>query len=187
MTQAGIELQNGDKVLDVALRYGYDSPTALNRAVQVFYRIPPSITAQNGVKLNAFSYICFKFILRGTEEMEYQVVSREAFRMVAFRTPLRTDQEERFGACRNSVGKLGPGSETVPLMNGDPVGVLEVSICEKKDNDYYIAVASDARGDRGVDRPRCGLGLFYQKQPAACGCSETPKARCLRVASGLRL
>ena len=34
MTLAAFDLQNGGRVLDVALRYGYESPTAFNRAFQ---------------------------------------------------------------------------------------------------------------------------------------------------------
>ena len=34
LTKAAFDLQTGDKVIDVALRYGYDSPTAFNRAFQ---------------------------------------------------------------------------------------------------------------------------------------------------------
>ena len=32
MTHAAADLRQGDKVLDVALRYGYDSPTEIGRA-----------------------------------------------------------------------------------------------------------------------------------------------------------
>ena len=32
MTLAAAELQSGEKVLDVALRFGYESPTSFNRA-----------------------------------------------------------------------------------------------------------------------------------------------------------
>ena len=42
MTLAAAELQSGEKVLAVALRYGYDSPTAFNRAFQAVHGVPPS-------------------------------------------------------------------------------------------------------------------------------------------------
>ncbi len=46
MTRAAADLQNGEKVLDVALRYGYESPTAFNRAFQAVHGIPPSQAKQ---------------------------------------------------------------------------------------------------------------------------------------------
>ena len=50
MTRAAADLQNGEKVLDVALRYGYESPTAFNRAFQAVHKLPPSQAKQEGVK-----------------------------------------------------------------------------------------------------------------------------------------
>ena len=43
LTKAALDLQNGDKVIDVALRYGYDSPTALTGRFKpcMAYRRPP--------------------------------------------------------------------------------------------------------------------------------------------------
>ena len=73
MTRAAADLQNGEKVLDVALRYGYESPTAFNRAFQAVHKLPPSQAKQEGVKLKAFPSIHFKFVLKGAEEMEYQI------------------------------------------------------------------------------------------------------------------
>ena len=96
MTRAAADLRAGEKVLDVALRYGYDSPTAFNRAFQTVHGVAPSLAKQDGVKLKAFPRIRFKFVLKGDAEMEYQIVRKEAFRIVGFRTPLPMDTEESF-------------------------------------------------------------------------------------------
>ena len=42
MTRAALDLQGGAKVLDTALRYGYDSPTAFSRAFQKLHGVSPS-------------------------------------------------------------------------------------------------------------------------------------------------
>ena len=57
MTLAAADLRAGEKVLDVALRYGYDSPTAFNRAFQSVHGTAPSLAKQDGVKLIAFPRI----------------------------------------------------------------------------------------------------------------------------------
>lgn len=42
MTMAAVDLQNGkEKIVDIALKYGYDSPTAFNRAFQSVHGIAP--------------------------------------------------------------------------------------------------------------------------------------------------
>ena len=137
--------------MDVALRYGYESPTSFNRAFQAVHGIPPSQAKQAGVKLKAFPRIYFKFVLKGAEEMEYQIVKREAFRIVGFRTPLPADVEESFQVVPRFWAEIGPRQmELIPLMNGEPAGMLGVCTCGQEDNRYYIAVASDAPVPNGM-------------------------------------
>ena len=152
MTLAAAELRAGEKVLDVALRYGYDSPTAFNRAFQAVHGVAPSLARQDGVKLKAFPRIRFKFVLKGDTEMEYQIVKREGFRIVGFRTPIPTDQEESFQAVPRFWGEAGPRlGELIPLMDPAMPGVLGVCTCHLEQNFYYIAVASDAAVPEGME------------------------------------
>ena len=52
MSQAAFELQRTDqKVLDVALKYGYTSPTSFNRAFQSVQAGPPGLAF--------FSFLCY--------------------------------------------------------------------------------------------------------------------------------
>ena len=152
MTRAAADLRAGEKVLEVALRYGYDSPTAFNRAFQGIHGVAPSLAKQDGVKLKAFPRIRFKFVLKGDVEMEYQIVGKDAFRIVGFRTPLTMDVEESFQAVPRFWGEVGPRiGELIPLMSPEMPGVLGVSTCHREtENSYYIAVASDAPLPEGL-------------------------------------
>ena len=51
MSRAAEDLQAGEKVLDTALRYGYQSPTAFNRALQAVHGVPPSAVREPGAAL----------------------------------------------------------------------------------------------------------------------------------------
>lgn len=152
MTRAAADLRAGEKVVDVALRYGYDSPTAFNRAFQAVHGAAPSLAKQDGVKLKAFPRIRFKFVLKGDTEMEYQIVKKDAFRIVGFRTPLSPDVEESFQAVPRFWGEAGPKlGELIPLMDPEIPGVLGVSTCHREEeNYYYIAVASNAPSPEGA-------------------------------------
>ena len=151
MTLAAADLRAGEKVLDVALRYGYDSPTAFNRAFQGIHGTVPSHAKQDGVKLKAFPRIRFKFVLKGDTEMEYQIMKRDAFRIVGFRTRIPTDQEESFRCVPGFWAETGPRlGELIPLMSPEMPGVLGVSTCHLEEDFYYIAVASDADAPEGM-------------------------------------
>lgn len=144
MTLAVAALRAGEKVLDVALRCGYDSPTAFNRAFQSVHGVPPSLVKQDGVKLKAFPRIHFKSVVKGATEMEYQIVQKPAFRIVGFRTPIPTDQEESFQCVPQFWAETGHRlGELIPLMDQSFPGVLGVCTMNEE-NYYYIAVASDA-------------------------------------------
>lgn len=57
LTLAGEELASTDaKVIDIAAKYGYDSPDSFNRAFQRFHGISPSAARKNGASLRAYSY-----------------------------------------------------------------------------------------------------------------------------------
>lgn len=160
MSRAALDLQRGDRVVDVAVRYGYDSPTAFNRAFQNIHGLPPSAARQEDVKLKSFPRIRFKFVLKGETEMEYRIIKREEFRIVGFRTPLPKEAEEGFQVVPKFWSEVGPRvAELLPVMNGDPMGVLGVSTCHREtDNYYYIAVSSDAPVPDG---------MFEEQIPAA--------------------
>lgn len=152
MTRAAVDLRAGQRVLDVALRYGYDSPTAFNRAFQSVHGVAPSLARQDGVMLKSFPRIRFKFVVRGDSEMEYQIVQKEAFRIVGFRTPIPADQEESFQAVPKFWQSTGSRlKELFPLMSLAAPGVFGVSTCHRdEENFYYIAVVSEAPTPKGM-------------------------------------
>lgn len=151
MTLAAADLQRGERVLDVALRYGYESPTAFNRAFQAVHGLPPSQAKRAGAKLKAYPRIRFKFVLKGAEEMEYQIVQKEAFRIVGFRTRIPTDLDKSFQAVPAFWAETGlRQGELFPLMGGEPEGMLGVCTYGEEENYYYIAVASGAPVPEGM-------------------------------------
>lgn len=164
MTLAAADLRAGERVLDVAQRYGYDSPTAFNRAFQSVHGVAPSYARQDGVKLKAFPCIRFKFVVKGDTEMEYQIIQKEAFRIVGFCTLIPTDQDESFQVVPGFWGEVGHRlGELIPLMNPQMPGVLGVCTCHLKQNFYYIAVASEAPLPDGMEEtvvPACTWAVF---------------------------
>ena len=74
MTLAAIELQTSSiKVIDVALKYGYESPESFTRAFKEIHGISPSIARKKGVRLNLFPRITFQLTIKGDFEMDYEM------------------------------------------------------------------------------------------------------------------
>ena len=158
MTKAAIDLQNGEKVMDVSLKYGYESPTSFNRAFKKVHEVSPSMAQKKGTFLKSYSPISFKLTIKGVEEMEYRIEKKEAFRVVGVQRELTNDFEENSikvpQLWKESLenGKL---SEIIALMdenNAGAPGVLGLNACngEEKDWKYYIAVSTDKPISKGM-------------------------------------
>lgn len=82
ITMAAIELQNSDiKIIDVALKYGYDSHSSFTRTFQQIQGITPSKARMEGVPLVAYPPLSFQFILKGVEAMKYQIIETQAYQL----------------------------------------------------------------------------------------------------------
>jgi len=74
LSLAGAELATGDaKVIDVALKYGYESPDSFAKAFRKFHGILPSQARNDGSKLRSFSRLVLKFSLEGGTVMNYRI------------------------------------------------------------------------------------------------------------------
>lgn len=75
MTLAAFELQNSKiKIVDLALKYGYDSPVSFARAFQSLHGVSPSSARTSGVALKAYQRLSFHLSIKGDVAMDYKVV-----------------------------------------------------------------------------------------------------------------
>jgi len=82
LTLAALELQsNNVKVIDVAMKYGYESPVSFARAFQAIHGITPRDAKKPNVSLKAFPKMTFQIIIKGVSEMNYRIVKTEPFQV----------------------------------------------------------------------------------------------------------
>ena len=70
------------KVIDVALKYGYESPESFTRAFTKFHGITPSKAKKDGSKPKSFSRLSVKISLSGGNIMDYKIIEKEAFDII---------------------------------------------------------------------------------------------------------
>lgn len=155
MTLAAVDLQSGDKIVDVALKYGYSSPTAFNRAFQSIHGIAPSLAKESGISLKSFPPISFIITIKGAEEMNYRIEKKESFRIVGISIPLSKEIDKNFEIIPPMWVKASTDGTTEKLasfMNSQPMGMLGVSICNNSEDwKYLIAVASTQETDSTLE------------------------------------
>lgn len=80
LSLAAFELQNNNvKVIDVALKYGYNSPDSFSRAFLHLHGVTPSEARNIGQQLKAYPAMTFQLSIRGGNEMNYRIEQKEAF------------------------------------------------------------------------------------------------------------
>ncbi|MCK9859016.1 helix-turn-helix domain-containing protein [Paenibacillus sp. ATY16] len=82
LTLAAFDLQDRkNKVTDIALKYGYETPESFSRAFQNLHGLTPTAARQAGRPLKAYPRLSFQIILKGVAEMNYRIEEREAFQV----------------------------------------------------------------------------------------------------------
>lgn len=79
------------KVIDAALKYGYDSPDSFARAFTRFHGISPSAARKQGSKLNSFAPLKIKLILEGSTMLEYKIVEKSQFTVMGKSRKINTE------------------------------------------------------------------------------------------------
>lgn len=84
LSMAGQELSISDaKIIDIALKYCYDSPESFAKAFVRFHGVTPNVARRAGMKLKSFNRLLIKIKLEGGTVMDYRIEKREAFKVLA--------------------------------------------------------------------------------------------------------
>ncbi|HEY96853.1 MAG TPA: AraC family transcriptional regulator [Dehalococcoidia bacterium] len=84
LTLAATELSSSrEKVIDIAMKYGYDSPDSFTRAFRNVHGVTPTAAREPGVNLTTYPRISFHIELKGGTNMDYRIVEKPAFEVIA--------------------------------------------------------------------------------------------------------
>ena len=96
LTLAGADLMDGgEKVIDIALKYGYDSPESFSRAFQKFHGVAPSQARSGGVILKSFSRLSIKVTLEGGSIMNYKIEQKEPLVLFGYKARFTGSPKDR--------------------------------------------------------------------------------------------
>jgi len=152
LSQAALELRYSTiKVIDVAIKYGYDSPDAFSRAFQALHGVTPTEAKVDGVLLKAIPPMTFQLIIQGGAEMDYRIVQKEAFYIVGIKKQISL----LYNGINPEIAEMWRSltkndiQELSNLSNIEPSGFVNGSInfTENREEgtklDHYIGVATN--------------------------------------------
>lgn len=79
------------KVLDVALKYRYDSPDSFTKAFTKFHGITPSQAREKDCRLNSVAPLKIKLTLEGGTMLEYKIMEKEQFTVMGVSRKFNTE------------------------------------------------------------------------------------------------
>lgn len=163
LTLAAFDLQNSNmKIIDIALKYGYDSHDSFTRAFQKFHGVLPSLARDKGVKLKSCPRISFQISIKGDKEMNYQIEDWKEFSIVGFKKRVNTSTAfKEIPEIWDTTSKNGDMKRLFEMWiasDSRPAGLLGVCVGGSWGNseqfDYYLGVTTDVE-------PAADMAKFY--------------------------
>ena len=96
LSMAGYEVLNTDKkIIDIAMKYGYDSPDSFTKAFKRFHGYTPKEVRFNGATIKEFAPLKINLVLKGGYTMEYKIEEKDSFKVVGLKGIFKYENAER--------------------------------------------------------------------------------------------
>ena len=106
--QAALELrETEEKVIDIALRYHYETPESFTRAFSRFHGVTPS-QVRDGAAVKVFLPLTIKLSVQGGCQMDYKIAPMFPFKVIGFQKvfdnepPMRRSQNSGMKSVKNT-------------------------------------------------------------------------------------
>lgn len=148
LTLAAEELSSTDcKIIDLAYKYGYETPEAFSKAFRKQHGVTPSEARKNIGKLKSYNRLMIQVNLKGVEPMKYKIVERESFKVVGIKREFSlVNEENQIGIPKlwDEVNANGTSDVLFKVNNGQIKGVLGVCVDKRGTHseqtmDYWVA------------------------------------------------
>lgn len=149
LTLAAQELALGDtRVLDVALRFGYETPESFAKAFRRFHGVTPSEARTPGVTLRSLPRMKFIVSVKGEKDMDYRIIRKEAFRVVGKPLRVKSQDGQNFIKIPDFWTQCNTDGTTDALCavsdDGSTMGICGDFSADMTEFSYYVAVPSRA-------------------------------------------
>ena len=154
LTLAALDLKDRDlRIIDVAVKYGYNSADSFSRSFHSMHGILPSEARSENAQLKAYSRMTFQLSIQGGCEMNYRIVEKEAFKLVGFKKRVPVVFKGVNPEIAKMTKLLTPEviKQLKVISNVEPTGIISAStnfsegrMEERGELDHYIGVATSS-------------------------------------------
>lgn len=140
-------LATDEKIIDIAMKYGYDTPEGFTRAFVKFQGVTPGAARKYG-KVRSFAKLAVEISVKGGSIMDYKIVKKEAFKIIAKQQRFekiedvqgRSDIPAFWTECHGdgTVKFLSENSKKDGVLGNSVVGMCMEDSTAVKDFPYFI-------------------------------------------------
>lgn len=170
MTLAAAELKDSNiKIVDLAVKYGYNSADAFTKAFLSFHGVTPSQARETAVTVKSFSPLRFHISVEGSEEMKYRILESKPLRVVGLQKHYVAPEnnEQDVDSFWNEIFSNGMYEKLLSISDRDPYGVHGfMQVIDDTHVDYMIGVVTDHEVIKGTTEyivPASTWAIFEKK------------------------
>lgn len=124
------------KIIDIAMKYGYDSPDSFTKAFTRFHGVSPAMVRKNDVTIKTFAPLKLEILLKGGYLMNYKIIDKESF------TVLGASKKFEYENCKQEIPLFW--QEHYAKGHGKYVGgMFGINIDEQMGNDSFEYLIAD--------------------------------------------
>lgn len=161
LTLAAADIKDcNTRIIDIAVKYGYNSADSFTRAFYNIHGILPSEARSDNIKLKAYPKMTFQLSIKGGIELNYRILEKESFNLVGFkrRVPVIFEGVNPEIVKMNELLTVEAIKKLKEISNVEPMGIISAStnfsegrMEEKGELDHYIGVATSNKCNSGFD------------------------------------
>jgi AraC family transcriptional regulator len=189
LSEAALLLSSGgdEKVIDLAMRFGYDSPDAFSRAFRREFGCLPTDARKGGARLHSYPPLSISVVLKGDKAMEYRIEKGPAMRLAGIGTRVTSKDGSNFvevPAFWDAVMRDGRWKALLAKADFARMGVC--GLCRDFDmasGTFVYSIAIDEpesmegmpAGSELIDVPASTWGKFTSRGPLRPNIQDTIK------------
>ncbi|PYY28152.1 AraC family transcriptional regulator [Paenibacillus illinoisensis] len=176
LTLAAHELvQSEQKIIDLAYKYGYDTPESFSKAFRRQHGVAPSEVRKSSTSVKSYNRLAIQVSLKGAEPMDYKIVEQAEFSLVGIKQAYSYADGENLREIPKMWEKAyanGTEDRLIALNNGAIQGLLGVCVDQTeikgKQMEYWIGTAYHGEIPEGLSSltiPASKWSVFEVKGP----------------------
>ena len=166
LSLAGREIVETDtKIIDIALKYGYETPESFTKAFTRFHGIAPKFAREESAKLVLFNPLVIKITVEGGKSMDYRIVQTKEQKFIALVRSFRNEtiNDETNHDIPDFWDECHDKNLVEPIRNLRPEGK----------RDLYGLCSSTKKGE---DTFEYGIGVLIDEDTMSFNVDEMKKA-----------